>query len=619
MIDGAALRAARRLVAALAVSLLLTACVRGQSGVEELERPDGRRVAGRIEGDARSGFRFVSRDGGSPIAMEPGVVIRREGRSDAPASAGPPPFHLLAGECARLSGMIRSATMTEVRWAPDWQAAEVAMPRGAVRAIVQRPGEARVLGDSFESIDAKRWSVTGHPATADQPRLVQGRSLRLPAEGASLTHELEEPLIAGRLDLAFHDDGTVAAGRECIVEPLFRSPTGRTAIRIILGWSEESLGVESPGGPALQVQRLARTTGWHRLTLRFGPGETEISVDGRELAHGREPGGPLCAIRLATRTTDPAPTTRVPSAFFDDLRLVRFAEPPASLEIDPAQDEARLIVGDQIFGQVRDADAEQVIMAIEGRPIALRWGEVAGLYLRRVAVEGVPVEGLLVRAEWQAATGDRPVAPDFAEGALTGLSAESLTMATPYSGPLTIPRAALRRLAVTGRGRRIVLDNAAHHLGDEFSLTQPLDPPQPEGLAMERTIELAAAPDGPAEVVLDVVQVVPEAGETDYSAQVRNGELRTYVAVNGKRVDYVNRHIKTTNETPERVRVAVPPGLLRAGKNRIRIELTGDSDPQPKYDDLGILQVAVEFPAGGAGSGAPATTPAGRPVGSGPS
>ncbi len=152
-----------------------------------------------------------------------------------------------------------------------------------------------------------------------------------------------------------------------------------------------------------------------------------------------------------------------------------------------------------------------------------------------------------------------------------------------------------------GRGRRIVVDVAAHHLGDEVSVTHPLDPPQPEGLALERPIELPAAPDGPAELVLDVVGVVPEAGDQEYSIQVRNGELRSYVAVNGRRVDYLNRHIKTRNdEAPERIRIPIPRGLLHAGKNAVRIELTGDSDPRPKYDDLGILQIAVEFPAAAA-------------------
>jgi hypothetical protein len=608
--DRAALRATPALATAMAVCLLLPACVHGQAGVEELDRPDGQRIAGRIEGDARSGFRFAPRGGGPPIALEPGAMIRREGQGPGPgarpaAPVGLPPFHLLVGEAARLSGSLRTLTGSEVRFAPGWQPGEVTMPRACIQAIVQRPGEARVLADGFEAIDVARWSVTGIAATADRTRPGAGRVLRLTAQGtSSLTHNLEDPLAAGRLELAFHDDGKVARGHECVVETVFRRPSGRAAIRIILGWSEDSPAVESPGVTSLQVQRLVRTPGWHRLTLRFGPEETEIAVDGQELAHGRGPEGPLTAITLSTRTVDGAAsasataTDRPLSAEFDDLLLIRFVEPPASVEIDPTQDEARLVVGDQLFGEVRGADADGVDMAVNGRPIAMRWGEVAGLYLRRVPAQGVPVEGLLVRAEWRTAPGDRPADLDFAEGALLAQSEDSLTLATPYSGTLVIPRAPLSRLAVLGRSRRIVIDVAAHHLGDEVSVTHPLDPPQPEGLTLERSIELPAAPDGPAELVLDVIEVVPEAGDKEYSAQVRNGELRSFVAVNGRRLDYLNHLVTARNEeAPERVRITIPRGLLRAGKNAVRIELTGDSDPRPKYDDLGILQVAVEFPA----------------------
>ncbi len=239
-------------------------------------------------------------------------------------------------------------------------------------------------------------------------------------------------------------------------------------------------------------------------------------------------------------------------------------------------------------------------MAVNGKPVSLSWGEVSGLYLRRVPAQGTPIDGLLVRTEWRSAPGDRPTDFDFAEGALIGLSPASLTLATPYSGTLTIPRDDLRRILVLGRGRRLVIDTSAHHLGDEISVTPPLlDPPRPEGLALDRTIELAEPfrDDPPAELVLDVVQVVPEVGDTEYSRQVRNGELRTYVSINGRRVDYLNRYIKASqNETPERIRIPIPRGVLHAGKNAIRIEVTGGASSTALYDDVGILQMAVEFP-----------------------
>ena len=172
-----------------------------------------------------------------------------------------------------------------------------------------------------------------------------------------------------------------------------------------------------------------------------------------------------------------------------------------------------------------------------------------------------------------------------------------MTLATPYSGVLSIPREHLQALVVLGQGRRLVIDPAAHHLGDEISTTPPLlDPPQPEGGSLERTIELADVPDRPC-----FSRPGRRPGRRRrqrpelFSQRVRKGELRTYVVVNGQRVDYLNRYIKTRNETPERVAIPIPAGLLHAGKNTVRLELTGMADKSKQLDDLGVLRIALEF------------------------
>jgi len=95
--------------------------------------------------------------------------------------------------------------------------------------------------------------------------------------------------------------------------------------------------------------------------------------------------------------------------------------------------------------------------------------------------------------------------------------------------------------------------------------------------------------------VLDVVQVVGEATGVPFSDLVRNGELRTTVQINGQKVDYLNRHITTKNETPERIRLPIPPGLLRPGRNTIRFDQTGKHSDPEELDDLGILGIAIEF------------------------
>ena len=283
-----------------------------------------------------------------------------------------------------------------------WQSREVIMPRPGVQAVVQRPGESRVLVDGFETLDPSRWTIMGKPELAAEPRQSDKHSLRLPAGGAtSLVHRLLEPMATGRLDLAFFDDGAVVAGQHWSIELTFQGTSGMSPMRVSLGWSEESLAVESLAGPTLPVQRLARTPGWHRFSLRFGTDQTEVSVDGKELAHGKGPEGPLLAIKLATTTSTPSAPPKGLSGYFDDLQLIRFAEPTGSPELDTGQDEARLAVGDQLYGIIGHADGERLSMTVDGEAISLSWSDVSGAYFRRLPAVGAVVDGLLARVEWR--------------------------------------------------------------------------------------------------------------------------------------------------------------------------------------------------------------------------
>ena len=398
------------------------------------------------------------------------------------------------------------------------------------------------------------------------------------------------------------DEGKVVAGQRWTLELTFRGPNGPATMRILLGWAEESMAVESPDGPTLPVQRLARSPGWHRLSLRFGPEQTEIAVDGKELAHGKSPSGPLDAVRIATSMTGSSPTPPPPglAGYLGEIQIVRFAEPPTSLEIDPTQDEVRLVVGDQLYGQIRQADHERVAIETADKLVRLDWSEVAGIYFRRIPAAAAPVDGPLARLEWRTMPGEPHQGRDLdhAEGAITAISDTAVTLATPYAGTLTIPRDRLARMRVLERGWLRVIDPCSHHLGDNISTNPPLlDPPLPEGGVLERGFELDAVRPDPGFVVLDVVQVVGETAGLPYSNLVQKGELRTYVAVNGKRIDYINRYITSSNETPERIRIPIPRGLLKPGKNVLRIEQTGIASDPTWFDDLGVLQVALQFSA----------------------
>jgi hypothetical protein len=562
---------------------------------ETLVRPDGQRFAGRLRGDPASGFFLAAPGSAQPIRVENGSTVVFEGPEPDPM-AGFPPFRVEMGLGQRISGRLGIVEPRQVRLVESSVGGPVAIARPGVSAVIQRPGEVLVFQDGFETIDAARWTVLGQPDLVEQPRAAGARSLRIPAGSASLTCRLPEPVGSGRLDVAFHDTGATAEGQQWFVDMLFRSPSGAATVRAVLGWAEESLSVESPSGPALAVQRLARKPGWHRLSLRFGPGQTEIAVDGNDLAHGKGTDGPLVEVRLASSTSGKAAPPETLAGSFDDLRLVRFTEALGDIEVDPQQDEVRLAGGDQLFGTLTAADGERVRLKVDESQVGLSWTEVAGLYLRRAPQQAPPVEGLLVRFEWRAAAGSDPSDLDSVEGALVAMSDTSLTLKTPYAGTLTLPRDRRRWMRVLSSGRRIVIDPTAHHLGDQISATPPLlDPPQPEGGLLERTVELADVPAAPAWLVLDVVQVVGVASGLQFSELVQKGELRTNVAINGRPVDFLNRHITSKNETPERIRLPIPAGLLHPGSNAIKFRQVGIAGDSNYLDDLGVLAIALEF------------------------
>jgi hypothetical protein len=496
--------------------------------------------------------------------------------------------------------MLRGITEKSVLMRVPWQAAEVQIARPGVQAVIQRPGEAKLFAESFDRIDAGRWTVEGKPdlvaPTGRDPSDPQ-RGVRLPAGGTALQHGLSEPLVSGRLELRFFDSGQVVPGQQWTLDLRFRGPTGPATLRVLLGWAEESLAVESPDGPALSVQRLSRAAGWHRLTVRFSPDQTDIAVDGKELAHGKGPVGPLDSFRVQTRSTGSQPLPASLAGIVGEIQIVRFAEPPTSLEIDPSQDEVRLVQGDQLYGTIQRADQEHVVLDVDGKPVSLDWSEVAGLYFRRMPSASTPVEGPLAHVEWRIAQGNPNQVRELehAEGAVTAVSSSHIMLATPYVGTLTIPRDSLTSLRVLDRAWELVLDASAHHLGDNITTTPPLlDPPVPEGGVLERSFNLGADSPRPTFLVLDVVQVVGETAGTTYSNLVLKGELRTYVGLNGKRIDYINRYVTSSNETPERIRIPIPQELLKPGKNMLRIEQTGIASDPTWLDDLGILRMALQ-------------------------
>ncbi len=574
---------------ALAVHSLV-AC--SSARADYLTAPDGSRKKGTVAGNAKSGFSFRVEGGSQTLPLEAGSRIDFESGLGKP-TLSTPPFHALLGLGQQISGRLASVDQKLVKL--ETEGGGVSIDRGALFGLIQTPGETEVFREGFESLDAKLWEVVGAPKVDSSTRVAGGSCLKLNGGGVSITHRLEKPVGAGRVEIAFQDSGSVVPDERWFVELVFKGGSnGLEVVRTMLGWSESSLAVESPDGPQLAIQRLNRSSGWHRLAARFGEDRTSIAVDSAELAYGIGPSGPLVEVRVATQSFAQAPEKSVElAARVDELRIVRLAEPRGGREIDPNQDEIQTVDGDQFFGSLESADARKIVFNVAKSTRTVDWTEVAGVHFRRGSARANALEGLWASLSWRAQPGDDPRDLDRIEGVLLAADENVVTLETPFAGTISVPRGSVKRLEVQGRAKRTNIDKNARHLGDEFF--PDLFPPSPEGPSLELAFDDPDAKPGRSVLLFDVIEVVGEQGNPSYSALVKRGELRTMIALNGQEFDYINKYIFDKNESATRIRVPVPEGLLKPGKNVLTLrQLPSQSTKAGGFDDLGILSVAVE-------------------------
>jgi hypothetical protein len=181
--------------------------------------------------------------------------------------------------------------------------------------------------------------------------------------------------------------------------------------------------------------------------------------------------------------------------------------------------------------------------------------------------------------------------PDHIAGLVRALDDRRLTLHDPVLGELTIDRGQVRRVRWDFHGRRIELDLAAHHLGPRGKMVAGLEPARAEGLSLRRTFRLKAA----ADVRLRVRVVHLKGTGDDIAAALKRGELQTEVVVNGKVVDYLNRHVLHSSREPRWLSVALPRNVLRAGDNSVLLRQTPEQETG-HYESCGVTGLVVEIP-----------------------
>jgi hypothetical protein len=313
----------------------------------------------------------------------------------------------------------------------------------------------------------------------------------------------------------------------------------------------------------------------HRVLLREGQAITGelLGLDERK-------------VRLRT------PWTRelsLPCPSILGVSLVQTVKPLPRPLVDPTQDEVWLLGGDQLFGRLTRADGRTV--TLEGRfgKRELTWGEVRGVFPRRQAEPPATTEGEHVRVRCDSGAASDP---DELVGVVSALDDSQLTLRHPLLGEMKIERGRLCEMRWLFYGRRIEVDNGAHHLGDRDRLMAGLQPARAEGPSLRWTVRLEAAPDA----AYFVVQVLQLKGRGDgIGPALERGEGRTELLVNGQRVDYLNRHVDRASPEPRRLRLALPARILRAGENVLELRQTPGHDSE-RHEDCGIWGLSLELP-----------------------
>jgi hypothetical protein len=252
---------------------------------------------------------------------------------------------------------------------------------------------------------------------------------------------------------------------------------------------------------------------------------------------------------------------------------------------DLTQDEVWLRSGDQLFGEAVRADGNGCVLKNRFAERTFSWADARGLFFRQQS--GSPFrteEGEQVRLVLE------NLPPDELEGVVRAYDEKTLRLRHAVLGDVLIPTERMRRLEGIVYGQRIHLDQGIHHLGRQVLST--LELPQPEGLVFRRAFPFADSP-GNARLSLTVSHL--QGTGDGIAAELARGALRTEVVLNGKVVDYLNRHVDRLAGRPRRLTIALPRHLLRRGENGLELRQT--VDPTTGHcEDCVFSNVVIELP-----------------------
>jgi hypothetical protein len=537
--------------ALLGLPLLAAALFAGETA----RRPDGRELPGAVTLGPGGRLRFEPRDKGDVLAAGDLALVRFDGPDPGPwrAAGG---LRLTLHDGQRLTGRLLGLDGETLTLRTAW-ADRLMLPRSVVAAVVQPTGWLALTEGDFQE-GLKGWKAAGKPTVSEGAALLK-------EAGQELSLEAPAGLEAGRVGVNFQErDG--AAGARWLLEAHFQNGDRDRVLRVTVAGPGDAYTVDADGLDGV-ARSVRRGPVWRRLTVQFTPRSLRVACDDALLWFAEEqgPGGPLRRVVLTCQAVDKAKPSG--AVAWSEFGMARAVDEPPHPPGDLTQDEVWLGGGDQLFGQVVNADRRGVV--VEGRfgKRSLPWAEVRGCFLKRTSPPSHTTTGAHVRLSFRSGL---PADDDVLDGVLTALDDKRLSLRHPLLGDLTLERGRVRQLRPLFHGRRVELDNGFHHLGD--AERPPPGWPKAEGASWRGAVRLDAPP---ANARLTVRLLTPPGR--------RGNDARTEVVVNGKSVGHLEAEAAAGRWT-----AALPRGALKAGDNVIELKRSAGS--------AGLTGVALELP-----------------------
>lgn len=478
----------------------------------------------------------------------------------------------------------------------------IRVPSDTLAALTNPPGELDVLDESFEGglpVDDPLASV---PVPDQSQSADGGSSIRIDSNSADYRQSLPQSLTAARIEFLFKTGVNDPSG-ECGEWQLEWSDDkiSQPPLTVHIGSHRDISTLGVPGGIHSTSQLVSVNERWHTFIAIVTPERTRLIIDEAILASFSSPPGGIRSIRFQAGRADSKNVVWIDSLHVRSLRDAKGVDRRSKDFID--DDVVFLAGGDELFGRLLSVTRESVSVDSFEEHRLLKWQQLEGVAWRqpRKPVQQMtqPSTGVISLVEMQPFV-DRPAStPEQWTGTVLKSDSETLVVQHPLVGELTVRWSDIRRVESQFYGQMFLIDARRIHLGN--SIRPDFRRHLPDGTEFEVDFRLTEIPRGRAYLSLEASELEAAAPNTPpaspFLAQLRAGQLVTEAVINDRRIGPLNSQVrfKANSQNPDRIRLAIPEGVLKIGENKLRLRQQPLKYPGREFDDCELGNFRLEF------------------------